>query len=308
VLVRGECLRPVSRKCQAPPARCRLSTTNTNALPAQVPDGADTLLTVIRDRLKPPELHGGSKQRRASGGGGCGAGSGGTPPPADDGLSEAFEFRALEAVLLTICYVINHDLSDVESAVLSALATLKRSTSSVSLDKLRRAQNQTDEYAANVRGVHDALQTKVLANDEDMARMYLTYLQRHPRAWYVDAQLMEHEQVELMLEHYLQIVDSAAAANQLLVQRIQNSQGMIAAELDTSRNRLIKVNLYISTVAMSVSLGSAVAGVFGMNLHNGLELDEDGFGTVSACIGASTAAVALLSLGYYWWSGILRTI
>ena len=44
--------------------------------------------------------------------------------------------------------------------------------------------------------------------------------------------------------------------------------------MDAYRNRMIRMNLYLSVVGISLAFGTAVAGFFGMNVINGWESSE----------------------------------
>ena len=63
--------------------------------------------------------------------------------------------------------------------------------------------------------------------------------------------------------------------------------------LDVARNRLHRVELWMSLVTMAVAWGALVAGIFGMNLQSGLETNNYAFAIVAIAI---TALVAMLTL------------
>ncbi|KAL7521726.1 hypothetical protein ACHAWX_006401 [Stephanocyclus meneghinianus] len=56
--------------------------------------------------------------------------------------------------------------------------------------------------------------------------------------------------------------------------------------MDAYRNRMIRMNLYLSVAGISIGFGTAVAGFFGMNVINGLEEVEGVFALVvlSSCL------------------------
>jgi magnesium transporter len=58
------------------------------------------------------------------------------------------------------------------------------------------------------------------------------------------------------------------ASSARLTEEIDTTREFIEIQLDSTRNRLIKVNLIISTVSMSLAVASCVSGIFGMNLTN----------------------------------------
>lgn len=77
-----------------------------------------------------------------------------------------------------------------------------------------------------LRSIREALE-EVLAEDEDMAHMFLTRFQRKPQLWDQMAEeglYAEHEEAELILESYLEDVDSLTNATQLLRQDLEASE------------------------------------------------------------------------------------
>ena len=58
----------------------------------------------------------------------------------------------------------------------------------------------------------------------------------------------------------------------LLKQKLTSAQEMVSMKLDTTRNELLKTNTILSIVALYLTLGGFVAGIFGMNLDNTIHL------------------------------------
>lgn len=55
---------------------------------------------------------------------------------------------------------------------------------------------------------------------------------------------------------------------------------MIAISLDAYRNRMLRMNLYLSIAGIGIGTSTAVAGFYGMNLVSGLENSPTAFGYV----------------------------
>jgi hypothetical protein len=85
--------------------------------------------------------------------------------------------------------------------VRAALRGVKRIQTTAALDALRVADNACSRFESRVRGTHDVLHDDLLSDDESMSHMYLSFLMMKPQEWYSDAPSLEHEQIELMLEH-----------------------------------------------------------------------------------------------------------
>ena len=80
-----------------------------------------------------------------------------------------------------------------------------------------------------------------------------------------------HENVEMLLEEYARRLNSILLEIDYMLQRVQSKQDMVALSLDAYRNRMIRMNLYLTVGGISLAFGTTVAGFFGMNLVNGYE-------------------------------------
>jgi len=76
-------------------------------------------------------------------------------------------------------------------------------------------------------------------------------------------------QVELVLEEYTQRVHVVVEALESLEQSAEGVEKFLFFRLDSSRNRLIKVDVIATFLATAMATGSMVAGIFGMNLPIG---------------------------------------
>ena len=142
-----------------------------------------------------------------------------TPPELGCGestISVAFEFCALEALLQTAATQFNKRQVELSEALRRALHTLRKSVigtrvvaGSLQLDQVRELKQSVRELLVQSQALEEALR-EVLDEDEDMEAMYLTrrHLQQERAAtWGVDEKPdHEHEEVEMLLESYLQEV------------------------------------------------------------------------------------------------------
>jgi len=55
-----------------------------------------------------------------------------------------------------------------------------------------------------------------------------------------------HQDVELLLEEYARQLNSILLEIDFLLQRVQSKQDLVALSLDAFRNRMIRMNLYLS--------------------------------------------------------------
>ncbi|EGZ23917.1 hypothetical protein PHYSODRAFT_487017 [Phytophthora sojae] len=213
-----------------------------------VPDGADALLSVLKAKFIETARE-------------------------DDA---PFEFRALEALLSTLSRYFQSQYEQLSPGVVRALDSLMQGgLNSRELDKLREFKNAINEFEAQVDGVRRVLMV-LLDNEEDLRLLYLTRLYNEPNLlsdlWSIDS-----EEIEVLIENYLQDIFSTRTKAELMQHRISNTESLVMMQLDSVRNYLLGVDVIFSIVVISLSVGTFIAGVFGMNLHSGLESADGWF-------------------------------
>lgn len=190
-----------------------------------------------------------------------------------------FELRALEGILIAVVGDLESDFWKLKPTIERHLRDLPNDLTTKRLEELRLDKQRLSNLRSRATAVHDILE-KVLDEDEDMANMYLTEKHTHPeRARSVG----DHDEVEMLLEAYLQSVDELVNQSTLLSDGIEDTEDLVMIHLDTLRNRLLTVELALSVVSMTFGVGGMISGIFGMNLPIA-QFDE----------GAST----------YWFAGV----
>ena len=86
-----------------------------------------------------------------------------------------------------------------------------------------------------------------------------------------------HEDVELLLGSYSADLDEILTEIKIFIDMIEDTDQFISAHLDSVRNEIIKLSLFIEVGALIMASGAVVSGIFGMNLLNKLEEHEHGF-------------------------------
>lgn len=215
-----------------------------------VPDGADSLLMILREKFKETAQQ--------------------------DAANEVpYEFKALEALLATLCRYFEADYEKTSPIISSALDRLVHGhISSGELETLRVFKNTMDEFESQVDGIRRMLM-EILDNEEDLRLLYLTKLHEDP-SLLGDLFSFDSEEAEVLIENYLQDIFSTRTKATLMQHRIQNTESLVMLKLDSMRNYLLGVDLIFSLVAISLSVGTYITGAFGMNLNSHLE-DEDGW-------------------------------
>ncbi|KAK4534175.1 hypothetical protein CDCA_CDCA01G0200 [Cyanidium caldarium] len=218
-----------------------------------------------------------------------------------------FELRALEALLIEVCAALERDLAAFEPRMMQLLIEITRKISDRRLESLMAMKQQLSNFVARARGVRHGLQD-LLREDEDMARMYLTELRRHPA---VDRSPAHHEEVEIVLESYLHVVDHLVSRADLLGAAIDDTEDTVGLQLDTMRNRLLRLGLMLTILTMAFAGGALVNRWFSMNLKlpvyqavNGSERWFYGL-TVTSCV-----LLVLTVAAFYGWAryaGLMKT-
>mmetsp|Transcript_4559 Transcript_4559/g.11895 ORF Transcript_4559/g.11895 Transcript_4559/m.11895 type:complete len:287 (+) Transcript_4559:1129-1989(+) len=115
----------------------------------------------------------------------------------------------------------------------------------------------------------------------------------------------EVEAVEAFLEVYFMKTDFLMKRLSILKEKVDDYEDLINIDLDSRRNELFKVDILLTCGTMSMALISAIAGIFGMNLHSGGEAEYEGEDKshiyfILTSIIASGACV-LLFVGLVWY-------
>ena len=148
------------------------------------------------------------------------------------------------------------------------------------LHKLVPAKDSLQHFEMNVKGALHCL-TSLLESDEDMIDLQLT-AKSNAKKENRTLPLESHDNVEMVLEEYARQLNSILLEIDYMLSRVQSKQDMLALSLDAYRNRMIRMNLYLTIGGISLAFSTTVAGFFGMNVINGMEHAEGIFELVVA--------------------------
>jgi magnesium transporter len=185
-----------------------------------------------------------------------------TSPDMLDDPDMPFEFKALEGMFIVGIMGLEREFNQLNPEVERHLHELPTQLTSKMLEELRINKQRLNHFLSRAHNVRDILE-KLLDEDEDMANMYLTEKHRSPN---VSRDVGEHDQVEMLLEAYMQVIDELVNRADLLNDAIDDTEDLVMIHLDTLRNKLLSVELGLSVVSMTFGFGGVLAGVFGMNL------------------------------------------
>lgn len=207
-----------------------------------------------------------------------------------------YEFRALEAVLISVTGGLESEFEGVREPVVRVLRELEED---IDRDKLRYLliySKKLGTFEQKARLVRDAIED-LLEADDDLASMYLT-----EKASGAERDDENHEEVELLLESYHKVADEIVQVSSNLVSAIRNTEEIVRAILDANRNSLMLLDLKFSIGTLGISAGMFIAALYGMNLENFIEESHYGF------FGISGLCTALAVVACYYCFGKLRKV
>lgn len=189
--------------------------------------------------------------------------------PAAGGLP--YEFRALEAVLVSVITSLEKEFEGVRKPVQRVLRELEED---IDRDKLRALliySKKLGTFEQKAKLVRDAID-ELLEADDDLAAMYLTE-KSHDLMRGED----DHTEVEMLLESYHKLCDEIVQESGNLVSNIRNTEEIVKAILDANRNSLMLLDLKFSIGTLGIGSGAFIAALYGMNLKNFIEESDFGF-------------------------------
>ena len=207
-----------------------------------------------------------------------------------------YEFRALEAVLISVTSGLESEFEGVREPVVRVLRDLEED---IDRDKLRHLlifSKKLSTFEQKARLVRDAIDD-LLEADDDLAAMYLT-----EKAAGKEREEDNHEEVELLLESYHKVADEIVQVSSNLVSSIKNTEEIIRAILDANRNALMLLDLKFSILTLGTTIGMFIAALYGMNLENFIEESHYGF------FGISGMCVVLTGIASIWGLRRLRKV
>ncbi|KAG4303184.1 hypothetical protein PCK1_000522 [Pneumocystis canis] len=190
-----------------------------------------------------------------------------------------YEFRALEAIMISVSTALNAEMKFLNSLVKEVLSQLEEDIN-----------RELSAFAQKATLIRNAL-NEILDQDEDLAAMYLTEKQQgkiRPHD--------QHDEIELLLESYLKQTDEIVQSVNNLVSNIKNTEEIVNIILDANRNSLMLLELKVSILTLAISSGAIIAGLLGMNLKNFMEHWPYAFASISFFVFFVATIVGTLGL------------
>ena len=131
-----------------------------------------------------------------------------------------YEFRALEAVLVSVTSGLEMEFETVRDPVVQVLRELEEDIDREKLRHLLIYSKKLGTFEQKARLVRDAIDD-LLEDDDELSTMYLSeYAQGKER----DPE--DHEEIELLLESYHRVADEIVQVSASLVNSIRNTEEM----------------------------------------------------------------------------------
>jgi hypothetical protein len=111
-----------------------------------------------------------------------------------------------EAILSTVSNILSTDYAALEPKVLRTLSDVLNGSTGSTLERLRQSKNHVAKLLNRVQGVQHAFNT-LMESDADMSLMNLSRYRADP-SQFAPGLEQDHEDVELLLESYLQHSES----------------------------------------------------------------------------------------------------
>jgi len=207
-----------------------------------------------------------------------------------------FEHRVLEAVFIDVYQCLYLQYSELKPLIEEQLRMISRAPDAgghVYSEYLLIYRNRLNQFSKTVSSVHSVLH-EIWQSDEDMAAMYLSTRAKtgHRRM------VQQHEEIESLLETYLRQIEHMSNEVQQLQQEIVATDEYLNIQLDSVRNKIMRLNVLLSLGSFSTGFSGLTAAVFGMNLPSTLETSTIAFPLVTSGILMGNAAIFLSTYFY----------
>ncbi|KAL2621771.1 hypothetical protein R1flu_001976 [Riccia fluitans] len=196
------------------------------------------------------------------------------------GHSMPFELEVMESALISRTQRLERALMEVEPRVIALLEVLPTRLTADVLEELRVSKQALVEVGAKAGALRDML-LELLETPQDIRRMTIMgsscSINREDGdvqcAVPLDKQAAEdeEEEIEMLLEYYLQRCESCHGQAEKLLSSAKEMEESISVNLSSRRLEVSRLELLLQVATFCAALGALVAGIFGMNLKSYLE-------------------------------------
>lgn len=201
-----------------------------------------------------------------------------------------YEFRALEAILISVSTALDAEMKFLNSLMWDVLSHLEENIHREHIKNLLTYSKKVSAFEQKATLIRNVL-NEILDHDEDLAAMYLTEKQQGKTR-----PLDQHDEIELLLESYLKQTDEIVQTVNNLVSNIKNTEEIVNIILDANRNSLMLMELKVSILTLAVSSSAIITGLLGMNLKNFMEHWSYAFAAISSLAFITATMIGILGL------------
>jgi len=196
-----------------------------------------------------------------------------------------FEHIILENALSNIVQKYKRHLDIIKPALDILLQQIAQDPATHNLRRLLAFRKSLSEFEQNVGQCMKVVQS-LMSNDEDLVGLYLS----RPRK-----DINDHEELELLFEAYFADFEEIEAEIKTVKEMIEDTNQFISAHMDSVRNKMIRMSLFMEMGALAMGSGAVVGGIFGMNLTHGLEEHPTAF---FMALGGMTVMMSGIFIGF----------
>ena len=198
----------------------------------------------------------------------------------DDMNTLDFEHAILELALEHVTQKFKKHIEVIRPALDFFLEQVELNPESNGLRKLLAVKKYLTQFLQNVQHVIKVLQY-IYDRDEEMIGLYLSQIRNKE----------ELKEMELLLNTYTVLLEGVVSELKISLEMIETTDQFVNAHLDSIRNGLIKMSLFMDMGCVVFAFGAFVTGLFGMNLSNSLEEYPYAFLTVALILGAGMITI-----------------
>jgi hypothetical protein len=204
---------------------------------------------------------------------------GGTDPPIRllhlrGGQQLDFEHLVLEQALEDVVRRFRNHLATIKPALELLLQQLEQNPETNGLRRLLAIKKSFAEFDQTVENVMKVIRN-LAGDDGDMLSLYLS----RP-----DRLAGEQEEVELLLGSYSADLEEIGTDIKIVIDMIEDTDQFISVHLDSVRNQIITMSLFIEFGGLLMGFGAVVSGIFGMNLDTHMDESPSAFWVVCICV------------------------
>ena len=212
-----------------------------------------------------------------------------TPSEAETMQALPFELTMVEAALQETCAQLENRLEYCARKYRSLDRKLHMGIEKTTFDEMRFMKQALVQLETRVSAIRDEI-LDTLDDEDDVERMTLSSQATGT------AKEEELEEVQNLLEYYLQQTEAVHGATEALLENTRDLDESISVTLSARRLEVSKIELILSIVSFAAAIGAVVTGIFGMNLTSTFESSIFAF---YLCTSLLITACAGLSLWLY---------